>query len=131
VLAAFFVAATLASIGLPGFANFWGELTIFVALWHYSPWMTVAAVAGVVISAVYGLRSVASVFLGPPTAALEEVTAAHPVADLSWREKIPALILLAALLAIGFWPKSLSTPLDSTLNASFRMLDAPRLSGGR
>jgi NADH-quinone oxidoreductase subunit M len=33
VLAAFFVAATFASIGLPGFANFWGELAIFVALW--------------------------------------------------------------------------------------------------
>jgi NADH-quinone oxidoreductase subunit M len=31
VLAAFFVAATMASIGLPGFANFWGELTVFVA----------------------------------------------------------------------------------------------------
>jgi NADH-quinone oxidoreductase subunit M len=131
ILAAFFVAATLASIGLPGFANFWGELTIFVALWHYSPWMTVVAVSGVVISAVYGLRSAASVFFGPPTEALEQVTAAHPVADLSWREKIPALILLAALLFIGFWPKSISTPLDSTLGASFRMLDAPRLTAGR
>ncbi len=131
VLAAFFVAATLAGIGLPGFANFWGELTIFVALWHFSPWMTVAAVAGVVISAIYGLRSVAAVFFGPPTEALDKVTAAHPPADLSWREKIPALILLAALLFVGFWPKSLSTPLNSTLAASFRMLDAPRLTAGR
>ena len=43
VLAALFTAATLASIGLPGFANFWGELTIFVALWQFSPWMTAAA----------------------------------------------------------------------------------------
>jgi len=51
VLAAFFVAATLASIGLPGFANFWGELTIFVALWQFSPLITALAVAGVVISA--------------------------------------------------------------------------------
>ena len=67
VLAAFFTAATLASIGLPGFANFWGELTIFVALWKFSPWMTAAAVAGIVISAVYGLRAAARVFFGPPT----------------------------------------------------------------
>jgi NADH-quinone oxidoreductase subunit M len=131
VLAAFFVAATLAGIGLPGFANFWGELTIFVALWHFSPGMTVAAVAGVVISAIYGLRSVAAVFFGPPTEALDKVAAVHPPADLSWREKIPALILLAALLFVGFWPKSLSTPLNSTLAASFRMLDAPRLTAGR
>ena len=63
VLAALFVAATFASIGLPGFANFWGELTIFVALWKFSPLITALAVAGVVISAIYGLRSAARVFL--------------------------------------------------------------------
>jgi NADH-quinone oxidoreductase subunit M len=131
VLAAFFVAATFAAIGLPGFANFWGELTIFVALWHYSAWMTAAAVAGVVISAIYGLRSVAAVFFGPSTEALNKVVAAHPVSDLTWREKVPALLLLAVLLFVGFWPKSLSTPLNSTLVASFHQLDAPRLASGR
>ena len=36
-------------IGLPGFANFWGELTVFVALWQFSPWITAVAVAGVVL----------------------------------------------------------------------------------
>lgn len=131
VLAAFFVAGTLASIGLPGFANFWGELTIFVALWHYSPWMTVVAVAGVVLSAIYGLRSAAAVFFGPPTEAVSKVTTAHPPADLRWSEKLPALILLAALLFVGFWPKSLSTPLNSTLAAAFQGLDAPRLTAGK
>jgi NADH-quinone oxidoreductase subunit M len=115
VLAAFFVAATLASIGLPGFANFWGELTIFVALWKFSPLITALAVAGVVISAVYGLRSAARVFFGPPTDALARVMAAHPPTDLRWNEKIPALILLAALLFVGFWPKSLSTPINEAL----------------
>jgi len=51
VLAACFVAGTMASIGLPAFANFWGELTIFVALWKFSPGLTAVAVAGVAISA--------------------------------------------------------------------------------
>ena len=119
VLAAFFVAATFASIGLPGFANFWGELTIFVALWQFSHAFTVIAVTGVVISAVYGLRAAARVFFGPPTEAFARVAAQHPPADLNWREKLPALILLAALLFIGFWPKSLSTPLNATLNAVY------------
>ena len=117
VLAAFFVAATFASIGLPGFANFWGELTIFVALWQFSPLITSLAVAGVVLSAIYGLRSAARVFFGPPTEQLTRVTTLHPVADLRWAEKIPALILLAALLFIGFWPKSLTAPLDAALTA--------------
>ncbi|PAW63026.1 MAG: NADH-quinone oxidoreductase subunit N [Opitutia bacterium Tous-C1TDCM] len=117
VLAAFFVAATFASIGLPGFANFWGELTIFVALWKFSVPVTVLAVAGVVISAIYGLRASAAVFFGPATERMAKVAAQHPPADLRWAEKLPALILLVALLFVGFWPKSFSTPIDAALTA--------------
>ncbi len=115
VLAALFVAGTLASIGLPGFANFWGELTIFVALWKFSPTITALAVAGVVISAIYGLRSAARVFFGPPTEHFAQVAAQHPPSDLCWNEKIPALLLLAALLFVGFWPKSITTALNAEL----------------
>ncbi len=115
VLAAFFVAATMASIGLPGFANFWGELAIFVGLWKFSPCLTALAVAGVVISAIYGLRSVARIFFGPSTVQLDQVTTAHPPLDLSWKERFPALILLGALLFVGFWPKSITTAIDAAL----------------
>ncbi len=115
VLAALFVAGTFASIGLPGFANFWGELTIFVALWKLSPTITALAVAGVIISAIYGLRSTARIFFGPPSARFAEVAAKHPPMDLRWNEKIPALLLLAGLLFVGFWPKSLSDPINSAL----------------
>jgi NADH-quinone oxidoreductase subunit M len=117
VLAAFFVAATLASIGLPGFGNFWGELTIFVAAWPFSKALTALAVTGVVISAIYGLRAAARVFFGAPTAQFAKVAAERPPQDLRWCEKLPALILLAALLVLGFWPKSLTTPLNATLTA--------------
>jgi len=119
VLAAFFVAATFASIGLPGFANFWGELAIFVAAWHFSPLLTALAVAGVVLSAVYGLRAAAAVFFGPPTEAFAVVAAAQPPTDLRWAEKIPALILLVALLGLGFWPKSISPPLNAAVTALY------------
>jgi NADH-quinone oxidoreductase subunit M len=115
VLAAFFVAATFASIGLPGFANFWGELTIFIALWSFSKSITALAVAGIVISAIYGLRAAANVFFGQPTSGMVEVMKQHPPQDLRWAEKFPALILLVALLFIGFWPKSVSTSLNAAL----------------
>jgi NADH-quinone oxidoreductase subunit M len=115
VLAALFVAAIFASIGLPGLANFWGELTIFVALWKFSPLITALAVLGVVITATYGLRSAARVFFGPATERMNEVIARHPPADLNWREKFPAFVLLAALLFVGFWPKSMSDPINGTL----------------
>jgi len=115
VLAAFFVAATMAGIGLPGFANFWGELTIFVALWKFSPGLTAVAISGVVISAIYGLRAAARVFFGPPSEALARVHAQHPPVDLDWREQLPALLLLAALLFFGFYPKAISQPVDQAL----------------
>jgi NADH-quinone oxidoreductase subunit M len=119
LLAAVFVAATFASIGLPGFANFWGELVIFVALWGFSKWMTVAAVAGIVISAIYGLRAAARIFFGPPTDTFARAAAAaeHPTADLRWGEKLPAFVLLAALVLIGVWPRLLGDPLNALLIA--------------
>jgi NADH-quinone oxidoreductase subunit M len=115
VLAGLFVAATFASIGLPGFANFWGELPIFVSLWDFSHKLTVVALTGTVVSAVYGLRAAARVFFGPPTEAFARVASAYPPSDLSWGEKVPALVLAAALLFIGLWPKSFSTGIDRAL----------------
>jgi NADH-quinone oxidoreductase subunit M len=115
VLAAFFVAATLASIGLPGFANFWGELTIFVAAWTKFKWLTVIAIGGVIISAIYGLRAAARVFFGPQTEAFDKVLAEKPATDLTWAEKTPALLLLVGLLALGFWPKFVSPAINESL----------------
>ena len=115
VLAAFFVAASFASIGLPGFANFWGELTIFVALWPFSPWFTALALSGVIISAVYGLRAAARIFFGTPTDAFARVAERSPVGDLSWGERLPALLLLVTLLFIGLWPRSVARPINAAL----------------
>jgi NADH-quinone oxidoreductase subunit M len=118
VLAALFVAATFASIGLPGFANFWGELLIFVALWPFSHGFTALALSGVVISAIYGLRAAARVFFGPPTEAFSRVAEREPVTDLRWAERLPALILLAALFFIGLWPRSIARPIDAALTSN-------------
>lgn len=115
VLAAFFVAATFASIGLPGFANFWGELTIFIAVWEFSPALATIAVAGVIISAVYGLRASSRIFFGTATHRMAEVVAKNDPTDLRWSEKLPALILLVALMFIGFWPRTISDPINEAL----------------
>lgn len=130
VLAAFFVAATMASIGLPGFGNFWGELTIFAASWPFSKVYTALAVAGVVISAIYGLRAAAKVFFGSPTPAFERVAAERPVTDLSWGERLPALILLASLFVIGFWPRLISDPINSALTKAQVTANAHGAAGG-
>src|SRR6266536_4205703 len=51
--------AALAGCGLPGFANFVGEVTVFFGAWNVYPLVTVMAVWGAaIIGAVYMLRAV-------------------------------------------------------------------------
>ena len=64
-LSIFFALAILASIGLPGFANFWGNslyLPLLLSLYphdgHY------LAALGIIILAVYGLRAVGNIVFG-------------------------------------------------------------------
>lgn len=120
VLMGLFVAATLASIGLPGFANFWGELGIFVAVWQTStPWVLYIALLGILISAVYGLRAVAKIFFGE--------SQNDSITDISLSEKVPALLLLTALLVVGLWPKSISEPVQQSVTRAF--VDVLPISG--
>lgn len=112
VLSAFFIAATFASLGLPGFLNFWGELTIFLSLWEWNRLAAVLAVFGIVLSAVYGLRAVAQIFYGKPMPRLIMNE------DLSWSSRWPAILLFIPLLGFGFYPKPLTDLVDRALSYS-------------
>lgn len=104
VLAAFFVAASMASLGLPGFANFWGEIGVFLSLRAEPLWIQALVASTVVITAVYTLRAAAAVFFGPASAALDARAAAAPFGDLSWPSRVAAGLLLGASLTLGFLP---------------------------
>lgn len=119
VLMGVFTAAVMASIGLPGFGNFWGELSIFAALWQSSgPWLVGVALIGIVISAIYALRATADIFFGP-------LNRPYYSGDLSGLPKVAALLLLGALLAIGLWPRSISDGIDAA--ATDLLTPAPAL----
>ena len=117
VLAAFFVCAMMASIGLPGpgLANFWGELSIFMAVYEFKNWLIFAIVAGIVISAIYGLRAIAGVFFGRESDEFLESQKEVSVVDMSWSERVPALILILLLFFIGFFPKTITESLNDSL----------------
>lgn len=98
--------AAMASIGLPGLANFPGELMVFLAGFHgfdaskgLHPlqWTTIAAVWGVVISAVYMLRAYRQIFMAGP----EHAARLEP---LTTDEKLPLVILATTLAVVGFFP---------------------------
>jgi NADH-quinone oxidoreductase subunit M len=94
-----FVMTAMASLGLPGFANFASELMVIVGSWERYPVPTVLAVFGLVIGATYLLRTVKTAFLGPLNPRWTSLRDATGVV-----EKAPFLILLGVLLLFGFYP---------------------------
>ncbi len=119
VLAAFFLLATMASIGLPGFGNFWGEFIIFAALAETDAtrWIVAPAALGIILSAIYGLRAVANIFYGQPTEAFVARFNGDEIVDVNNYERVPALILIVALLIVGVFPRLLSDHADHELSA--------------
>ena len=66
-MATFFVIAGLSSLGLPGLAGFVAEFLVFLGAWVSAhPWWLFPGVFGAFITAVYVLRAVKMIFLGPP-----------------------------------------------------------------
>jgi len=96
--------AALAGCGLPGFANFVGEVTVFFGAWKVFPFVTGCAVWGaLLIAALYMLRAMRSVLHGPVPEPLRGVSDADHV----WR-KLPYALLLASLFVFGIWPRLLT-----------------------
>ena len=121
ILACFFVAATLATIGLPGFGNFWGEFGIFLSLGqnpdHYV--ILFLAALGIIISAIFGLRAVAKIFYGAASSELLELEKKKPISDLKSSEALPAALILLALLFIGLWPRGVADRIDQEINTRY------------
>ena len=126
VLCAFFVAATMASIGLPGFGNFVGEFTIFAALGESATtqWVLLPAAVGIIISAIYGLRAVANIFYGTPAEEFSAHLESAEIRDIQLFEKIPAGLLILALLAVGLFPRVLSDAADAELAGLYPVQDS-------
>ena len=121
VLAGFFVAATMASIGLPGFGNFWGEFTIFVALAEtgMTKWIVAPAAIGIVISAIYGLRAVSNIFFGQAKESFKVRLESGEITDLQSFEKLPACILIGGLLLTGIFPRIVSDDANRELTVLY------------
>ncbi len=102
--------AAFAAIGLPGLANFGGEIMIFFGAFqqgwemqrfHIFQVATALALWGVVISSVYMLRAYRTTFMGTMAERWNHLT------DLRVDLRLPAALLVAALLCFGFFPQLL------------------------
>jgi len=114
-----------AAIGLPGFANFAGEIMIFFGAFrngwemerfHTLQIATVLGLWGVVISAVYMLRAYRKVFMG---ALPERFHGLKRLIDLRSSLRLPITLLIAALLCYGFFPQSLVRMIIPTFRSTY------------
>ncbi len=109
-----YVIAGLASLGLPGFSGFVAEMTIFVGAFQHPDLfhriMTIIAITSIVITAVYILRVIAILLLGP-------TTNKHYVhlTDAKWYEKVSAVTLISFVAFIGLAPYWLFSMIGSSL----------------
>jgi NADH-quinone oxidoreductase subunit M len=109
-----YVIAGLASLGLPGLSGFVAEMTIFVGAFQHTDIfhrvVTIVAISSIVITAVYILRVVAILLLGPTTN--EHHT--H-LTDAKWFEKVSVVTLISSVAAIGLAPYWLSSMIGVSL----------------
>ena len=109
-----YVIAGLASLGLPGLSGFVAEMTIFVGAFQHPDLFhriaTIVVVSSIVITAVYILRVIAILLLGPTTNEHHE----H-LADAKWFEKISVVTLIVSVAAIGLAPFWLSSMIGTSL----------------
>jgi NADH-quinone oxidoreductase subunit M len=105
VIAALFMMAGLASLGLPGMSGFIAEFLIFVGAYSTWPVLTILGAAGIVITAGYILWMLQRVFFGryeDPEHRYEHLT------DVGGFEAIPMVTLVALILLIGIFPTILT-----------------------
>lgn len=114
------VMAMFAGCGLPGFGNFVGEIMVLFGAWKpFSYVVVLAAWGGLVIGAVYMLRAVRNIFHGPIAERWDGLADAGP-----WR-RIPFVVLLASLLWIGIFPRTLIDSIEPSAKAIVDAATAP------
>jgi NADH-quinone oxidoreductase subunit M len=116
-----FIIASMANLGLPGLAGFWGEFWSLLGAIQNKEFLTrdgliffralaPVAVLGIIITAAYMLIMVKKVFMGD----LDERWKWLP--DLDARELVSIIPLIILIILIGIYPNPLIALFDGAMN---------------
>jgi NADH-quinone oxidoreductase subunit M len=120
--AVLFLIVLLGSVALPLTNGFIGEFLLLNGVYQYSAWMAAFAGISVILGAVYMLRSYQSIMLGETNA----VTSSF--APLTGNEKAVLVIICAAIIAFGVFPKPLLDILEPSV---IKLVDGFNLAIGK
>ena len=122
--ALFFLFFTMASVGLPGLANFVGEFLALVGAYEANSWVAAVATTGVILGAAYMLYLYRRVAVGAPAG---EDTAA--MRDISAREWLTLAPIAAATLWMGVYPESFLAPMRNDVTSLLVRLESAAPAG--
>jgi NADH-quinone oxidoreductase subunit M len=100
LLATVLTIVSLSSIGLPGTNGFVGEFLVLIGAFRTYPWAAGIATTGVIVAAAYLLWALQRVIFNKL-----DKTENEKLPDLSLREMVVLLPILAAIFWIGIYPK--------------------------
>lgn len=104
-----FMMAALASAGIPGFANFVSEILVLLGAWDQYRWLTVLAIFGLVITAIYLLKAIRLGFHGDLNPGFAKAIDAQTLSA-----KFPYVLLLSLLILVGCLPSIILTHIGSS-----------------
>jgi NADH-quinone oxidoreductase subunit M len=113
VASGYFIFGALAGMGVPGLANFWAELMVFISSLKVYPVQGALAISALVVSALFMLRVVQKTFYGGKN----ERFASLP--DVSFWLGFPRMILVAVIILFGLFP---SLMLDTVQTAAVALI---------
>jgi len=104
----------MASLGMPGLANFIGEFLVLLGTFRVNVFLTVLAAVGIVGAAIYSLFFIRRTFHGPNTEG-------WTVPDLAPRHLVILGVMVVIQVGLGVYPQPVFQtvePFVSTLHAS-------------
>ena len=119
-----FVIASMASAGLPGFANFVSELLVIIGAWKSHIWLSIPAILavwGLVITGVYLLRAIKDAFFGELPERWKHLKDAR-----TFSERAPFVLLVVVLLVFGFYPQPMVDVVEQSVKPLVLRIDEGR-----
>jgi len=98
VASGYFIIGALAGMGVPGMANFWAEVTVFISTLKVYPVLGILSISALVISALFMLRVVQKTFYGIKNERFAQLP------DVSFGLGLPRMMLVLILILFGFFP---------------------------
>jgi NADH-quinone oxidoreductase subunit M len=119
LIAAGFIIASAASMGMPSTSGFVSELLVYVGIILKQPILAAIAFVGVVVTAAYLVRMLTRILLGEPSEAVSHI------GDPPFVRVVPMVILATTIMAVGLYP----APMYDTIRTGVLPL-LERLAGG-